>query len=89
MSLDLTLTLVTLKAIYLLLQTVSESSLDNGYHSVPAKKENNLVDKEKHTEMFDASLVPTQSGSLSLVEILEIVCSDWLNFTLLVPRSML
>ena len=46
-----TLTLVALKAIYLLLQTLSESSLDNGYHSVPTKKENNQVDKEKHIDV--------------------------------------
>ena len=45
------MTLVSLKAIYLLLQTVSESSRDNGYHSVLTKKENNLVDKEKHIDV--------------------------------------
>ena len=48
----LSLTLVTLKAIYLLLQTLSESSLDNGYQSASTKKENNLVDKEKHWDVW-------------------------------------
>ena len=30
----------------------------------------------------------SQSGALSLVQILQILCSDWLNLTMLVPRSM-
>ena len=29
-----------------------------------------------------------QSGALSLVQILELLCSDWLNLTMLAPRSM-
>ena len=38
--------------------------------------------------LIGALLLRRHSGALSLVEIFEIVCSHWLNFTILVPRSM-
>ena len=33
-------------------------------------------------------VLPGQSGALSLVEIVQLLCSHWLNFNVLAPRSM-
>ena len=35
-----------------------------------------------------SNTITCQIGALSLVQILEILCTDWLNLDMLVPRSM-
>ena len=46
---------------------------------------NDTPDLDEYEEMARAD---RQSGALSLVQILEILCSDWLNLNMLAPRSM-
>ena len=45
-----------------------------------------LSGESPHSSLYVSN--NSQSGALSLVQILEILCSHWLNLTMLAPRSM-
>ena len=52
------------------------------------RSRHNLQDNLCNVLRLVITMVEYQSGALSLVEILEILCSHWLDFNMLVPRSM-